>query len=76
MHLASIQQHLTTLEHLYITYISYETSYNSLLLELERRRRYRDATEDLVYGMVRQLDALRDGASSPEYTPCLHLILL
>ncbi|KAH8118232.1 autophagy-related protein 17 [Phellopilus nigrolimitatus] len=57
MHLASIQQHLTTLEHLYITYISYETSYNSLLLELERRRRYRDATEDLVYGMVRQLDA-------------------
>ncbi|KAL5526388.1 ATG17 [Sanghuangporus sanghuang] len=58
--LESLQQHLTTLEHLCITYTQYETSFNSLLLELERRRRYRDAAEEIVRGMARQLDAMRN----------------
>ncbi|EJD06985.1 uncharacterized protein FOMMEDRAFT_165630, partial [Fomitiporia mediterranea MF3/22] len=60
VHLAALQQHLTTLEHLCITFTSYETSFNSLLLELERRRRYKTAMEELVRGMTRQLEALRE----------------
>ncbi|KAI5120103.1 hypothetical protein M0805_002187 [Coniferiporia weirii] len=60
MHLASLQQYLTNLEHLYISFTSYETSYNCLLLEMERRRRYRDAAEEIVRGMTRQLDDMRN----------------
>ena len=56
-----LYQHLTNLEQLCHTYISYETSYNSLLLELERRRRYRDAAEETIRSMARELDTMRNG---------------
>jgi len=58
-HLASLQSHLTSLEHLYITYTSYQHSYNNLLLELDRRRRYQDSTRDLLANMLKQLDIRR-----------------
>lgn len=61
-HLASLQQHLTSIEHLYITYAAYEHSFNALVVELERRRRYRDAAEEIVRGMSRQLEAMRQGS--------------
>lgn len=52
------------MEHLYITYSSYETSYHSFLLELDRRRRYRDTAEEITRRMQQQLDAMRQGMSA------------
>ena len=45
------------------TFETYQLSYNSLLLEMDRRRRCRDSMEALVEEMRRKLDALRNGTS-------------
>ncbi|KLO17130.1 hypothetical protein SCHPADRAFT_822029 [Schizopora paradoxa] len=58
-HLASLQSHLTSLEHLYMTYTNYQHSYNNLLVELDRRRRYRDSTRELLANMLKELDIRR-----------------
>ena len=68
--LASIQQHLVSLEHLYNTYTAYETSFNALIIELERRRRYKSAAEEIVRGMTRQLEAMRQGTAIRDLHSC------
>lgn len=44
-----------------MTYTSYQSAYNTLLVELDRRRRYREAAEQRVHDMSRELEAMRDG---------------
>ena len=44
-----------------MTYKSYQLSYNKLVLEMERRRRYRDTATEIVQTMHRQLTDLREG---------------
>ncbi|TDL25651.1 hypothetical protein BD410DRAFT_784690 [Rickenella mellea] len=59
-HFAALEAHTATLETLHGTYTSYRSSYNGLLLEMERRRRYRDATELIVREMTKQLEGTRE----------------
>ncbi|KAJ7475766.1 autophagy-related protein 17 [Mycena latifolia] len=61
--LASLQQHLLTVEHLHERYVSYRTAFNKLMLEIARRRQYREAAENIVRGMMSQLAAMTEEES-------------
>ncbi|KAF8623669.1 hypothetical protein AX17_007367 [Amanita inopinata Kibby_2008] len=54
--LNGLHQHLVTLEQLHDRYVSYQTAYNKLLLEMARRRQYREALDHIVRGMAKQLE--------------------
>ncbi|KAF8207617.1 autophagy-related protein 17 [Mycena galopus ATCC 62051] len=71
--LASLQQHLLTVEHLHQRYVSYRTAFNKLMLEIARRRQYREAAENIVRGMMSQLAAMTDawGASPEDICLCI-----
>ncbi|KAF8896239.1 autophagy-related protein 17 [Infundibulicybe gibba] len=56
--LDGLQQHLLTLEHLDSRFLSYQTSFSKLILEMARRRQYREAAENIVVGMMAQLEAM------------------
>jgi len=58
--LASLQQHLHTVEHLHARFVSYRTAFNKLMLEIARRRQYREAAENIVRGMMSQLAAMTE----------------
>jgi autophagy-related protein 17 len=62
--LTGLEQHLSTLEHLHQQFQSYQTSFSKLILELARRRQYREAAENIVKGMMTQLEAMTDGETS------------
>ncbi|KAJ2922864.1 hypothetical protein H1R20_g14249, partial [Candolleomyces eurysporus] len=53
--LTSLQQHLETLDHLHERYVLYQTAFNKLVLEIARRRQYKEAAESIVNGMMSQL---------------------
>lgn len=57
----TLRSHLDSLYHLEGTYVSYNLAYEHLLLELDRRRKRRDAVDSIVQGMVAQLEGFRDG---------------
>jgi len=59
--LNGLQEHLTTLGHFHEQFVSYRMAFNKLILEIARRRQYREAAEDIVRGMVRQLDSMTEG---------------
>lgn len=59
--LNGLQNHLLTIEHLRDRFVSYQTAFNKLILELARRRQYREAAENIVRGMVSQLAAMSEG---------------
>ncbi|KAG6909963.1 hypothetical protein DXG01_014232 [Tephrocybe rancida] len=59
--LNGLQNHLSTLEHLRERFVSYQTAFNKLILELARRRQYREAAENIVRGMMVQLEAMTEG---------------
>ncbi|KAJ7727313.1 autophagy-related protein 17 [Mycena maculata] len=61
--LASLQQHLLTVEHLHERFVSYRTAFNKLMLEIARRRQYREAAENIVRGMMSQLAAMTEEES-------------
>ncbi|KAJ7773175.1 autophagy-related protein 17 [Mycena metata] len=61
--LASLQQHLLTVEHLHERFVSYRTAFNKLMLEIARRRQYREAAESIVRGMMAQLAAMTEEES-------------
>ncbi|KAF7375009.1 Kinase activator [Mycena sanguinolenta] len=61
--LASLQQHLLTVEHLHQRFVSYQTAFNKLMLEIARRRQYREAAENIVRGMMSQLAAMTEEES-------------
>lgn len=56
--LALLHQHLMTIEELHHRFTSYQYAYSKLLLELARRRQYREAADRIVQGMISQLDAM------------------
>lgn len=64
-----LQQHILTLDDLHHRFLSYQTSFNKLLVEIARRRQYREAADKIVEGMMGQLDAMADG-------PCFILFAL
>jgi len=41
--------------------VSYRMAFNKLILEIARRRQYREAAENIVKGMTRQLDSMTLG---------------
>lgn len=59
--LSGLHNHLLTLDHLRDRYVSYQTAFNKLILELARRRQYREAAENIVHGMMVQLEAMSEG---------------
>ncbi|KAF7316900.1 Rab guanyl-nucleotide exchange factor [Mycena chlorophos] len=61
--LGQLQQHVDTLEHLHAHYVQYQTAFNKLLLEIARRRQYREAAENIVRGMMSQLAAMTEEES-------------
>ncbi|KAJ7650373.1 autophagy protein Apg17-domain-containing protein [Roridomyces roridus] len=61
--LAGLQQLLLTVEHLHDRYVSYRTAFNKLMLEMARRRQYREAAENIVRGMMSQLAAMTEEES-------------
>ncbi|EIN09795.1 hypothetical protein PUNSTDRAFT_101708 [Punctularia strigosozonata HHB-11173 SS5] len=58
--ITNLHGHLVDLENLQLRYISYQFSYNKLLLELGRRRQYRDAAERIVNDMLAQLHVMAE----------------
>jgi autophagy-related protein 17 len=61
--LTSLQQQLETLDHLHERYVLYQTAFNKLVLEIARRRHYRESTESIVKGMISQLQAMTEGTA-------------
>jgi autophagy-related protein 17 len=59
--LSDLHLHLTTLEHLHEQYVAYRMAFNKLLLEIARRRQYKEAAENIVQGMMRQLESMSEG---------------
>jgi len=59
-HIAVLQQHLLTLEDLYHRFLSYQTSFSKLMVEIARRRQYREAADKIVDGMMAQLEAMTE----------------
>lgn len=53
--LNSLHRHLQTLNHLHERYVAYQTAFSKLIIEISRRRSYREAAENIVRGMMTQL---------------------
>lgn len=52
---------LGSVEELCHRFTAYQTSFDQLLLEIARRRRYKEAAEKIIEGMMSQLSALTEG---------------
>ena len=59
--LDALYHHLLTLEHLHERYVAYRMAFNKLILEIGRRRQYREAAENIVKGMMKQLESMTEG---------------
>ena len=57
----TLTDHLTGIFELQSTYTHYRTAYGKLVLEVDRRRQYRESADAIVRGMTAQLQALREG---------------
>lgn len=62
--LQGLEERLVTIAHLQQQYTAYQLAYNKLLLEMGRRRQYREAAENIVKGMINQLNAMTEGSCS------------
>ncbi|KAH7884531.1 autophagy-related protein 17 [Phlebopus sp. FC_14] len=58
--LDGLQQRLLVIEDLHHRFMQYQSSFNKLLLEIARRRQYREAAEKIVEGMMAQLEAMTE----------------
>ena len=56
-----LHQRLLMLEQLHERYVAYRMAFNKLILEIGRRRQYREAAENIVKGMMKQLDSMTEG---------------
>ncbi|KAA1467537.1 hypothetical protein DENSPDRAFT_251101 [Dentipellis sp. KUC8613] len=59
-HLTNLHQHLLTIEELEHRYTAYQASFHKLLIEIARRRQYKEAAENIVRGMMAQLEAMTE----------------
>ncbi|EIW57328.1 uncharacterized protein TRAVEDRAFT_169021 [Trametes versicolor FP-101664 SS1] len=57
-HLAHLHLQLHPIEELHHKYTSYQYAYNKLVLELARRRQYREAAQRVVANTIAELDAM------------------
>ncbi|KAJ3996179.1 autophagy-related protein 17 [Lentinula boryana] len=60
IHFTEMQRHLLTVEHLQQRFVSYQTAFRKLILEIARRRVYKEAAESIVRGMMDQLTAMTE----------------
>ncbi|KAK0189643.1 autophagy-related protein 17 [Armillaria mellea] len=58
--LSELHQQLFTIENLHERFVLYRTAFGKLILEIERRRVYSEAAENIVRGMNAQLEAMTD----------------
>ncbi|KDR78886.1 hypothetical protein GALMADRAFT_244529 [Galerina marginata CBS 339.88] len=58
--LKELQKHLDPLKELHGQFVAYRMAFNKLLIEIERRRQYREAAENIVRGMMKQLDSMTE----------------
>ncbi|KAG9047966.1 autophagy protein 17 [Tulasnella sp. UAMH 9824] len=56
----TLDAHLGSFDQLAQTYIDYQMAYRRLLLEMDRRRRSREAMEELVHEMLDKLEQMRE----------------
>ncbi|KAI0714454.1 autophagy protein Apg17-domain-containing protein [Cerioporus squamosus] len=59
-HLSYLHAQLRPLEELHHKYTSYQYAYSKLILELARRKQYREAAQRIVATMTAQLDAMTE----------------
>lgn len=59
----TLETHYMALRELEEMYHSYQLAYDHLILEMDRRTRYRNTVQSLVEEMTAQLQALRTGSS-------------
>lgn len=59
--LEALHQRLLVVENLHHRFVQYQSSFSKLLIEIARRRQYREAAEKIVEGMMAQLDAMSSG---------------
>ncbi|OSD06340.1 hypothetical protein PYCCODRAFT_1431344 [Trametes coccinea BRFM310] len=57
-HLSDLHMQLSPLEELHHKYTSYQYAYNNLVLELARRRQYREAAQRVISNMIAELDTM------------------
>ncbi|KAH9002912.1 autophagy protein Apg17-domain-containing protein [Lactarius hatsudake] len=58
--LVGLDQNLVVIEDLIRQFNAYQLSYSKLLVEVARRRQYKEAAEDIVRGMMARLDAMSE----------------
>ncbi|KIM84999.1 hypothetical protein PILCRDRAFT_67316 [Piloderma croceum F 1598] len=59
-HINVLHRHLLPLEDLHHRYVSYQTSFNKLLIEIARRRQYREAADKIVHSMMATLQSMSE----------------
>ena len=57
----TLQSHLVALSTVEETYAHYRSAYGKLVLEMDRRQKYRETVDGIIHGMNEQLAALRQG---------------
>ncbi len=65
--LNSLHEQILTIRDLHERYVSYRTAFNKLIVEIARRRYYKEATENIVKGMIDQLMAMTEGERKLNY---------
>ncbi|KAI9440035.1 autophagy protein Apg17-domain-containing protein [Lactarius indigo] len=58
--LVGLDQNLVVIEDLIRQFNAYQLSYSKLLVEIARRRQYKEEAEDIVRGMMARLDAMSE----------------
>lgn len=59
--LDGLQERLLIVEDLHHRFIQYQTSFKKLLVEIGRRRHYKEAVEKVVEGMILHLRVMTEG---------------
>ena len=59
--LIGLDQNLVVIEDLIRQFNAYQLSYSKLLVEIARRRQYKEAAENIVSGMMARLEAMSEG---------------
>lgn len=49
------------MEQLHHRFLCFQASFSALILEITRRHQYREAAENIVKGMMSQLEAMTEG---------------
>ncbi|TFK40266.1 autophagy protein Apg17-domain-containing protein [Crucibulum laeve] len=61
--LSALHERLRSLEELHEHFVAYQTAFSKLILEIARRRQYSEAVDNIVKGMMSQLEAMTEEES-------------